>query len=60
MKDKSKMLSGLLKAGIIAAGAGVGMLISRCFSVDEEPEGESNEPDFIDVDCKEVEETEEV
>lgn len=60
MKDKSKMLSGLLKAGIIAAGAGVGMLISKCFSVDEESEGELDESEFIDVDCEEVEKIEEV
>lgn len=60
MKDKEKLLSTLLKGAIVAAGTGVGMLIAKCFSVKEDPEGEPDEPEVIDADFEEVGETEEV
>lgn len=59
---KEKLLNTLLKAGIVAAGTGLGMMLSKCFSVDEEnPEvGEPDEPEVIDADYAVVEEIEEV
>lgn len=62
MKNKEKMLSGLLKGVIIAAGTGVGLLLSKCFSVEAEscPEGEPNEPEIIEATFVESEGTEEV
>lgn len=60
MGNKGKMLSTLLKGAIVAAGTGVGMLIAKCFSSDDDPEGEPNGPEAIDAGFEEVEETEEV
>lgn len=62
MTNKETMLNGILKAGIIAAGTGIGMLVSKCFSVKEESEGEPDEPEVIDAEFVEIEtkETEEV
>lgn len=64
MTNKEKMLSGLLKGAIIAAGTGVGLLLSKCFSVEAEecPDvGEPNEPEkVIEGIFVEMEGTEEV
>lgn len=62
MENKEKMLSGLLKAGIIGVGTLVGVAVAKCFNVvREEPEEVPDSPEFIDAEFKEVEEeTEEV
>lgn len=55
-----KFLNNLLKGAIIAAGTGLGMLVSGCFSVKkDDPEADSDElDDFIDAEYEEVKETE--
>ena len=58
MKNE-KMLSGLLKGAIIAAGTGIGMLVAKCFKVEEVQEGEPNEPEEIILEAEEIK-TEEV
>lgn len=54
-----KFLNNLLKGAIIAAGTGLGMLVSGCFSVKkDDPEADDEMDSFIDADYEEVEETE--
>lgn len=58
MTNKEKLLNGLLKGIIIAAGTGVGMLISSCFAVENNDEDEAVEEFEGEIfDYKSVDET---
>lgn len=54
---KEKFLNSLLKAAIVAAGTGIGIAVSKCFSVEEEPNDEMIhepiEPEVVDVEAVE-------